>query len=319
MRRALALLLSCSGRLPSTTARGPRCRGRPTRAASVSRSQRRRARIDQPRTARDRAALRRRAPATKSSACSLPRTGHPKPRPPTVGDSSAINLEGILALKPDLVVAWPYLVPVQVERLRAMGIAVYLSNPRTIDAIAEDIERLGALTGHDARSGPRRCSVARASPPRAVVPRARAGARVLRDLEPAPVHHRRRAPDQARRSASAAVRTCSVAASCLRHRVSLESVFSAAPDAIVAGADRRERPAWLEAWSAGPIFRGPTGNLLRRRFEPACTARARAFCRRRRAVVRGVGNRARRRVQSHHCAACGALSRSDGVSHTWPQ
>ena len=56
-------------------------------------------------------------------------------RLPRVGDARALDLERILALAPDLVVAWPYLAPAQLERLRALGIAIYVSNPHTPEAI----------------------------------------------------------------------------------------------------------------------------------------------------------------------------------------
>src|SRR2546430_3715069 len=66
---------------------------------------------------------------------------------PVVGNANALDLERILALGPDLIVTWPYTTPTQVDVLRAQGIAVFTTNPRTIDGIARDIERLGALAG----------------------------------------------------------------------------------------------------------------------------------------------------------------------------
>ena len=66
---------------------------------------------------------------------------------PQVGDARAIDLERIVALRPDLVVAWPYVAPAQLERLRELGLAVYLSDPHTPEAIADDLERLGTLAG----------------------------------------------------------------------------------------------------------------------------------------------------------------------------
>src|SRR6516225_10543540 len=68
-------------------------------------------------------------------------------RLPRVGDARSLDLERIVALKPDLAVAWPYLAPAQIERLRALGVPIYISDPHTPEAIAEDIERLGALAG----------------------------------------------------------------------------------------------------------------------------------------------------------------------------
>ncbi|MGH8799271.1 MAG: helical backbone metal receptor, partial [Casimicrobiaceae bacterium] len=68
-------------------------------------------------------------------------------RLPRVGDARSLDLERIVSLKPDLAVAWPYVAPAQIERLRALGVPVYSSDPHTPEAIAADIERLGALAG----------------------------------------------------------------------------------------------------------------------------------------------------------------------------
>src|SRR5215472_1912696 len=74
---------------------------------------------------------------------------------PRVGDARALDLERIVALSPDLAVAWPYLAPAQIERLRALGLPIYVSDPHTPEAIAADIERLGALAGSSDAAGAR--------------------------------------------------------------------------------------------------------------------------------------------------------------------
>ena len=71
-------------------------------------------------------------------------------RLPVVGNANALDLERILALRPDLIVTWPYTTPAQVDVLRAQGIAVFTTHPRTIDGIARDIERLGILADSSA-------------------------------------------------------------------------------------------------------------------------------------------------------------------------
>ena len=68
-------------------------------------------------------------------------------RVPRVGDAAGLDLERVVALKPDLVVVWPYFAPGEVERLRALGVPVFVSDPRTPEAIADDLEGLGALAG----------------------------------------------------------------------------------------------------------------------------------------------------------------------------
>jgi iron complex transport system substrate-binding protein len=68
---------------------------------------------------------------------------------PQVGGGSGLDLEVILALRPELVVAWgsgsP---PGQVQRLRQLGIPVFVSEPQLISDIASSLQRLGRLAGH---------------------------------------------------------------------------------------------------------------------------------------------------------------------------
>ncbi|HEX22419.1 MAG TPA: cobalamin-binding protein [Chromatiales bacterium] len=67
---------------------------------------------------------------------------------PRVGSYNAVDMERILALRPDLVVAWasgnP---PALIEQLRSLGLRVFLSEPRTLEDVASNLERLGQLAG----------------------------------------------------------------------------------------------------------------------------------------------------------------------------
>ncbi len=70
---------------------------------------------------------------------------------PRIGDSSRIDLERVLALKPDLVVAWDSGNPhADIAQLRRLGIPVFISEPRHLQDIADDLRKLGRLTGSDA-------------------------------------------------------------------------------------------------------------------------------------------------------------------------
>jgi len=74
---------------------------------------------------------------------------------PRVGSSSLLDMEAIAALKPDLVVVWRNgTSAARIDALRALGIPVYLNEPRTLAGIASTLERLGELagTGPDARA-----------------------------------------------------------------------------------------------------------------------------------------------------------------------
>lgn len=67
---------------------------------------------------------------------------------PSVGSSSALDIERIVSLKPDLVVAWGSGNSAsQLAKLRALGIPVFESEPRQLEAIASSLQRLGTLAG----------------------------------------------------------------------------------------------------------------------------------------------------------------------------
>lgn len=67
---------------------------------------------------------------------------------PQVGDSNRLDLEAIVSLAPDLVVAWvDGNSRSQLERLSGLGISVFWLAPRTFDDIAAAISDLALLTG----------------------------------------------------------------------------------------------------------------------------------------------------------------------------
>ena len=67
---------------------------------------------------------------------------------PRVGGYNNLDIERIVTLQPDLVVAWyEGNHPAQLDSLRRMGITVYTSNPLQLDDIPDTIERLGQLGG----------------------------------------------------------------------------------------------------------------------------------------------------------------------------
>ncbi len=67
---------------------------------------------------------------------------------PRIGDHTGLDLEAIIALKPDLILAWQSGNRTgDIERLRSLGFAVFVSEPRRLDDVAEEIESLGRLAG----------------------------------------------------------------------------------------------------------------------------------------------------------------------------
>ncbi|MCM1511953.1 MAG: cobalamin-binding protein [Oxalobacter formigenes] len=71
---------------------------------------------------------------------------------PMVGNDRQISVERVLALKPDLLIAWRGGNPVrQIDSLQRMGIPVFYSNPKRMEDIPATLERFGTLVGQEAR------------------------------------------------------------------------------------------------------------------------------------------------------------------------
>lgn len=72
-------------------------------------------------------------------------------RLPRVGGYETLDVERIVALKPDLVVAWgsgnP---PAVLDRLRTLAVPLFVSEPRSLDDVAVSLQTFGRLAGTEA-------------------------------------------------------------------------------------------------------------------------------------------------------------------------
>lgn len=67
---------------------------------------------------------------------------------PQIGDASRIDLERVLSLRPDLIVAWKTgNHAADFERLEGLGLAVFVAEPGTLAAIPRLLRALGVLAG----------------------------------------------------------------------------------------------------------------------------------------------------------------------------
>ncbi|MFO1399298.1 MAG: cobalamin-binding protein [Burkholderiales bacterium] len=191
---------------------------------------------------------------------------------PRVGDAGALDLERIVALKPDLVLAWPYTVPAQLAALQAQRIAVFVSSPATIAGIAADVERLGTLAGtQDVARGVAR-SLREREAALAARYRDRPRLRVFYEIWNEPMF-----TIGGRHLISEAIALCGGenvfgALTMPAPSVTVEAVIAAAPDVIVGGDDAGRRPAWLDDWKRWPAIPavrdgnlfGAAGDLMHR-------------------------------------------------------
>jgi len=69
---------------------------------------------------------------------------------PRIGSNREIDLERVIAMKPDLIVAWMHNASErQIEMVRKIGVPVFLSDPQTLEGIPDNVARLGQLMGTD--------------------------------------------------------------------------------------------------------------------------------------------------------------------------
>lgn len=206
-------------------------------------------------------------------------------RLPRVGDASRLDLERIVALAPDLAVAWPYLPAGQVDRLRSLGVPIYVSDPLTPEQILDDMEHLGTLAGTQGTASA--AAVALRARLRALATRERnaPSVSVFYEIWPKPLY-----TIGGRHLISAAIALCggrNVFANLAAPApaVGIEDVLAARPEAIVAGTDDAVRPPWLDDWrrwrALPAVARGNLfvvdANLLHR-AGPRFVAGAEALC-----------------------------------------
>ncbi|NTV11833.1 MAG: cobalamin-binding protein [Zoogloea sp.] len=182
---------------------------------------------------------------------------------PRVGGYSSVNMEAVVALKPDLVVAWKSgNRDAELDKLRALGIPVFIDEPRHIADVATSVERLGRLAGTEA--------AARAA---ANAFRARQ-AQLARRYSGLPsvsvfyeIWNRPLMTINGQHLISDVMRLCGGEnvfgnLKILAPQVTAEAVLAADPEVIVASGMGEARPEWLDEWKRWPrLTAAARGNL----------------------------------------------------------
>ena len=172
---------------------------------------------------------------------------------PRVGSYDRFDLEAISALKPDLVIAWETGNPAApVEKIRALGLTVYASQPNRMEDVAGQLERLGQLAGTEAVANQ---AAERFRQRLAGLRAANAGkpkVRVFYQIWKAPLM-----TVGGPQIISSAIELCGGEnvfgkLSQMAPTVSVEAVLEADPEAIVATGMGDARPEWLDDWNKWP-------------------------------------------------------------------
>lgn len=217
---------------------------------------------------------------------------------PLVGGYESLDVEAILTLKPDLVIAWQSgNNRTQLEQLIKLGLAVYISEPGQLEDIATSLQRLGQLTGNESAANQAADSF------RSELQRLReryAGKTPVTVFYE--IWHQPLMTVNGEHLISHIIRVCGgrnifSGISTLAPAVDREAVISANPDAIIASGVAKERPEWLDKWRDWPQLSAVQGQHLYfinpdliQRHSPRLLQGARIMCEQLE-QVRTAGNR----------------------------
>jgi len=166
-----------------------------------------------------------------------------------VSNYAGFDLEAILAQRPDLVIVWEGgSTPAQLARLKALGLPLFVSQPRRIEDIPDNIERFGEL----AATRDSAAAAARAFRERHAQLRSRYAKRpVVRTFYQ--IWYQPLATVNGEQLISSVMQLCGAenifsSLPLLAPTVTLEAVLAANPEAIVASGMDESRPEWLDMW-----------------------------------------------------------------------
>lgn len=168
---------------------------------------------------------------------------------PRVGGYSRIDLEAVAALKPDLILAWQSgnNMP-QVDKLRALGLTVYVSQPNKMADIADQLERLGQLAGTESAANAAAASFRKRLENLRTTNANKTKVRVFYQIWKTPLM-----TVGGPQIISDAIRLCGGQnvfgqLEQMAPSVSVEAVLEADPEAIIATGMGDAKPEWLHDW-----------------------------------------------------------------------
>ncbi|MCK5640309.1 MAG: cobalamin-binding protein [Gammaproteobacteria bacterium] len=170
-----------------------------------------------------------------------------------VGSYDRLDMEAIIALSPDLIVAWKSGSPgQQVERLERLGFTIFYSNPIELDDIANEVESLAVLAGTSTRI----TNVMRYWRDELVKLKMRySGKDKVRAFYQ--IWHQPLMTVNGKHLISKVMELCGAenvfaGLPSLVPRLDIEAVLAANPELIVASGSVDGRPEWLDGWKQWP-------------------------------------------------------------------
>ena len=169
---------------------------------------------------------------------------------PKIGASHQFDIEAILALQPDLIVAWESGNPTDdLAKLEQLGLPIFRTEPRTLNDIATLLQRLGKLTGHSTISDVLAATFLEGTASIREAYQQRKNITVLYQIWSDPIYTLNGEHLISRLIEHCGGTNIFFDLETLAPVVSTESVIERNPDVIIAGGYGGVAPEWLSAWN----------------------------------------------------------------------
>ena len=183
---------------------------------------------------------------------------------PRIGDSSAIDMERLLVLKPDIVVFWPGgNNPAQIAQLQRLGVTLYGQQVNRLADLGASLRRLGLMAGTQSAARQRADQIEQQLTQLRARYAKRPALTALLETWDQPLY-----TVGGRQLMSDALSVCGAVnvfadLAQLSPAVQVEAVLTRDPDLIIAAAPPGGGAQWLEAWRKFPSMKAVrTGRLL---------------------------------------------------------
>ena len=181
-----------------------------------------------------------------------------------IGTYTRVDLEAIVALKPDLVIGWQSGNPsAAIAKLRSLGVPVFISQPDHIEDVARTLEQFGRLAGSEASAA----AAARRFRERHAQLQTRYAKRPAVDVfyevwnQPLMTVNGHQIISDILRLCGA--RNVFAELPTLAPEVTVEAVLAANPEVVIASGMGEARPEWLDQWKHWPkLTAAARGNLF---------------------------------------------------------
>ena len=182
---------------------------------------------------------------------------------PRVGSYAQIDLEAVVAAKPDLVVVWQSgNASASIDKLRALGLKLFVSQPDSIEDVVKTVERFGILAATSTQAKPAATALRKRYERLRQRYSMRPPVRMFYQVWEQPLM-----TVGGKQIIGSVIRLCGgenvfARLEVLAPTVSVEAVLAADPEVIVAGGMGSRNAAWLDAWRQWPRMTAVAKNNL---------------------------------------------------------